>query len=140
MIDALELNDLKYLLPPVIDGTQQTHKLTEAAARQTGLRAGTPVALAYVDVTCTAIGGGLFAQDDINACTIIGSTGMHMVAKPAEDFMPVGARSGYVMPLPIPGWVAQIQSNMAATLNLDWVFALAGEMARDFGHRPTEPS
>ena len=135
VIDALELNDLKYLLPPVIDGTQQTHKLTEAAARQTGLRAGTPVALAYVDVTCTAIGGGLFAQDDINACTIIGSTGMHMVAKPAEDFMPVGARSGYVMPLPIPGWVAQIQSNMAATLNLDWVFALAGEMARDFGHQ-----
>lgn len=136
VIDALELNDLKYLLPPVIDGTQQTHRLSEQAAKQTGLRAGTPVALGFVDVTCTALGGGLFAQDDINACTIIGSTGMHMVAKPAEDFVPVDARSGYVMPLPIPGWIAQIQSNMAATLNLDWIFALAGDMARDFGSQP----
>ena len=34
-------------------------------------------------------------------------------------------KTGYTMTLPAPGVYAQMQSNMAATLNIDWVLGLA---------------
>ena len=49
-----------------------------AAARDTGLPTGMPVVLGYVDVVCTALGGGLYDPSGTVGCTIIGSTGMHM--------------------------------------------------------------
>ena len=33
--------------------------------------------------------------------------------------------TGYTMPFPVPGHYAQMQSNMAATLNIDWLLDLA---------------
>jgi len=58
---------------------------------------------------------------------------MHMRAKPAGDVVLNEGRSGYVMCLPLPGMVAQLQSNMAATLNIDWALALAGDLLADMG-------
>lgn len=63
---------------------------------------------------------------------------MHLTAKRPEDFTPVAQRSGYVMVPPIPGWILQIQSNMAATLNLDWCLALADDLAQELGLRLTK--
>jgi erythritol kinase len=135
VIDALGLTKRRHLLPDILDGSQTTHPLTEAAARETGLRAGTPVCLGYVDVVCTAIGAGL-VTDTPAACTIIGSTGMNMRAQRAEEVQLNPHRTGYVMCLPLPGMVAPLQSNMAATLNIDWALALAGDLAASFGPRP----
>ena len=59
VIDALGLNHRRHLLPEIIDGTQITHGLTADAARQTGLLAGTPVCLGYVDMAMTALGAGV---------------------------------------------------------------------------------
>ena len=42
--------------------------------------------------------------------------------------------SGYTMAFPVPGSVAQMQSNMAATLNIDWVVDRAREAAEFLGH------
>ncbi|MGC1430353.1 MAG: FGGY family carbohydrate kinase, partial [Albidovulum sp.] len=56
VIASLGLSHRRGLLPEIIDGAQQTHGLTATAASQTGLLAGTPVSLAYVDVVCTAMG------------------------------------------------------------------------------------
>ena len=50
VIELLGLNDLRHLLPPVVDGTRQTAGLSQQAAGVTGLLAGTPVVLGYVDV------------------------------------------------------------------------------------------
>jgi erythritol kinase (D-erythritol 1-phosphate-forming) len=131
-ISALGLEAQRHLLPPILDGSQTTHPLTDAAARQTGLRAGTPVSLGYVDVVCTALGAGI-VTDAPAACTIIGSTGMHMRAQTAADAVLNGELTGYVMCLPLPGMIAMLQSNMAATLNIDWALALAGDLAASFG-------
>jgi erythritol kinase len=133
VIAALGVEDLAHLLPPIVDGSQTTHRLSAAAAAETGLLEGTPVALGYVDVVCTAMGAGLFTGEAGTGCTVIGSTGMHMRAT-----LPGGVRlneesTGYVMVLPVPGMVAQIQSNMAATLNIDWLLRVAAELMSDMG-------
>ena len=134
VIEALGLTGRHSLLPEIVDGSQITHPLTEQAAGQTGLLAGTPISLGFVDVVCTALGAGIYAADgQAVGCTIIGSTGMHMMAKAADQVQLNAEGTGYVMLLPIAGMVAQIQSNMASTLNIDWALALAGDLAAELG-------
>ena len=43
------------------------------------------------------------------------------------------ARSGYTMCFPIDGACASMQSNMAATLNIDWLLDIAREAAEMAG-------
>jgi erythritol kinase (D-erythritol 1-phosphate-forming) len=42
-------------------------------------------------------------------------------------------KSGYTMAFPAPGMVAQIQSNMASTLNIDWLLDVARGILKDQG-------
>src|SRR6185312_8049119 len=96
------------------------------AAAETGLPAGVPVSLGYVDVICNALGAGLYDPMPDVGCTIIGSTGMHMRLAPNANAVTLnGEATGYTMPFPVPGHYAQMQSNMAATLNIDWLLDLA---------------
>ncbi len=134
VIAALGLTAERRLLPPIIDGTTTTHPLSAAAAAVSGLRPGTPVSLGFVDVVCTALGAGILTQGAPARCSIIGSTGMHMRACAAEDAYLNAEGTGYTMTLPIPGMIAQMQSNMAATLNIDWALALAADLMADMGH------
>ena len=46
--------------------------------------------------------------------------------------------TGYVLLLPIPGMVTQVQSNLAATLNIDWALRLAGDLMTEMGHKATQ--
>ena len=135
VIDTLGLTRHRRVLPEIVDGTQTTHPLTEAAARATGFLAGTPVSLGYVDVVCTALGAGIYTGEANAGCSIIGSTGMHMRATTPEGVYLNDALTGYVMAMPIPGVVAQMQSNMAATLNIDWLLKLAADIMADLGQR-----
>ena len=134
VIAALGLTAERRLLPPILDGATTTHPLSAAAAAATGLRPGTPVSLGYVDVVCTALGAGILTEGEPARCTIIGSTGMHMRACTAADAYLNAEGTGYTMTLPVPGMIAQMQSNMAATLNVDWALALAADLMADMGH------
>ncbi|WP_095198842.1 FGGY-family carbohydrate kinase [Mesorhizobium carmichaelinearum] len=126
VLDVLGVTDLRHLLPPIVDGTRHSTALSQAAADATGMLAGTPVVLGYVDVVCTALGAGLLDRERKPGCSIIGSTGMHMrLAETPEDVQLNEAATGYTMAMPAPGVFAQMQSNMAATLNIDWVLGLA---------------
>ena len=138
VIDILGLNALRRLLPTIVDGTKERHALTTQAAAETGLLAGTPIILAYVDVACTALGAGLFDREALPGCTIIGSTGMHMRLAPThEDVMLNADCTGYTMCFPSPGVYVQMQSNMAATLNIDWVLSLASGLLESQGMTKT---
>jgi erythritol kinase len=137
VIASLGLTAEKRLLPEIVDGSQATHPLTAEAASATGLRAGTPVALGYVDVACTALGAGIYTGGAEAGCSIIGSTGMHMRSTPAEAVHLNDDLTGYVMVLPVPGEVAQVQSNMAATLNIDWLLKVASDLMAEMG-KPVE--
>ena len=122
------------LLAPILDGMATQHTLTPEAAKATGLLAGTPVVLGYVDVICTALGAGLYDPAGGAGCSVVGSTGMHMrLAKSAADVALNADCTGYTMPFPAPGMYAQMQSNMASTLNIDWLIDLARGILAEAG-------
>lgn len=133
VIAALGLEAHRRLLPEIIDGTDVAHPLTDVAAARTGLLAGTPVSLGYVDMVMTALGAGVHTGDAGVACSTIGSTGVHMRAMPADEVVLNTDGTGYVIALPDPGMVTQVQTNMAATLNIDWTLELAADLASDLG-------
>jgi len=125
VIEALGLGEYRQLLPPVLDGMEQAGCLTRELSRQLGLADDLPVVLGYVDVICTALGGGLYAPEVRPGLSVIGSTGMHMKWVGSADEVTLNeARSGYTMLFPGGGF-AQMQSNMAATLNIDWLLDVA---------------
>lgn len=126
ILEQLGAASAKSVLTPIVDGTTDNGQLTEAAAKATGLKAGTPICLGFVDVLCTGLGGGLYDPTGQSGCTIVGSTGMHMRLQPDVGKVRLNAeQSGYTMAFPAPGMVAQIQSNMASTLNIDWLLDVA---------------
>ncbi|MDK4716621.1 FGGY-family carbohydrate kinase [Rhizobium sp. CNPSo 4039] len=128
VIDALGLARRRSLLPEIVDGTEISHPLTEAAAKAAGLRAGTPVCLGYVDMVMTALGAGVRTGGQNAACSTIGSTGVHMRAKAVPDVQLNEEGTGYVIALPIPGIVTQVQTNMGATINIDWFLKVAADL------------
>jgi erythritol kinase (D-erythritol 1-phosphate-forming) len=136
ILDALGIPELARLLPAMVDGVREWHPLTKGAAAATGLRAGTPVVLGSIDIACTALGGGLYHPTRELGCSIVGSTGMHMrLARGVDDVALNEAQTGYTIVLPMPEIFAQVQSNMAATLNIDWLVDLTLEAAAALGAR-----
>ena len=135
VIAALGLTHRSTLLPQIIDGTEVTHPLTAAAAHATGLLAGTPVSLGYVDMAMTAFGAGVHTGEPA-ACSIIGSTGVHLRSTDVAGVHLNVEGTGYVIALPIPGIVTQVQTNMAATLNIDWALRMAADLMSGLG-KPT---
>ena len=137
VIEALGLSQRRHLLPEIIEGTKQTCPLSASAASQTGLRPGTPVCLGYVDMVMTALGAGVFGGAGDTACSIVGSTGVHMRAVTNEAVYLNDDGTGYVMALPVPGMVVQAQTNMAAALNLDWILGIAAGVLEEAGVEAT---
>ena len=126
VIGVLGLERYRHLLPRMVEGTAETAPLSVDGARATGLLARTPVVLGYVDVICTALGAGLYDHVARPGCTVVGSTGMHMqLVRSAEEVVLNGEGTGYTMTMPVPGIYAQMQSNMASTLNIDWLLDMA---------------
>ena len=128
VIDALDLTEHKDLFPPIVDGVKTSHELSASAAQQTGLPTGTPVILGYVDVMCSALGGGLLDASVSPGITILGTTGMHMrYCSGASEVRLNSDKTGYTMSFPDGGY-AQMQSNMAATMNIDWMLDVARDV------------
>ena len=107
VIEALGLSHRRHFLPEIIKGTEVTLPLSEKAATQTWLWAGTPVSLAYVDMVMTALGAGVDTGDASAACSTEGSTGVHMRAVRADRVHLNAEGTGYVICLPIPGTAAR---------------------------------
>lgn len=126
VLSLLGLSHRRSLLPEIVDGTTTHDPLSERAAAEIGLPAGTPVVLGAVDAMCTSLGGGLYDPNRSTGLTIIGSTGLHMaLVEGAENVRLNSHNTGWTMKFPAPGFYAQLQSNMAATLNIDWLLDVA---------------
>jgi erythritol kinase len=134
VLSALGLEDLRLLLPQIVDGATTTHPLTDVAAAATGLPSGLPVSLGYFDAACTALGSGVYVAGRGYGCTILGSTGVHMKGMAATEVALDEAPGGYVLVLPIKGRVTQMQTNVSGTLNLDWVIGLGRDLVASCGH------
>ena len=138
VLDILDLASHRRLLPPMLEGTTDHHVLSGTASGETGLLEGTPVVLGYVDMVSTALGAGLYDPAGDVGCTVIGSTGIHTrLAATVPDVVLNADSSGYTIAMPVPGAFAQLQSNMAATLNIDWLLGLAGDVLKASGAEPS---
>jgi erythritol kinase (D-erythritol 1-phosphate-forming) len=135
ILERLGLSGRRALLPEMIDGSRTTHPLQPGIAERLGLPAGVPVSLGYLDVLCTALGGGLYEPGLAVGCSIVGSTGMHMRFVPDAPALTLrNEPGGYTMPFPVPDTVAQMHSNMAATLNIDWIVEIGRQASGLLGH------
>ena len=100
-------------------------------SRRAGLAQGLPVVLGYLDLACGALGAGAYGAGIEAGVSILGATGMHLRLVPEVDHVvPSAAMTGYCMPFPVPGYTLQMQTNMAASLNLDWLASLVQDAAR----------
>ncbi len=139
VIRALGAQRVAHLLAPVEDGLDTHRPLTQPAAERTGLPAGLPVVLAYIDVACTALGAGLYGGETTTGVSILGSTGMHLsLAADPEHVTPSQQMTGYCLPFPVPNHVMQAQSTMAASLNMDWLAGLVGQGSRLMGREAAD--
>ena len=132
MLDGLASPTSARLLPPIVDGTEAagTARRRRPPQRPACWRARRSCS-AMSTWSAPALGGGLYDRAGKVGCSIIGSTGMHMRLRAATPTRCSSTpdRSGYTMAFPVPGVYAQMQSNMAATLNIDWLLDLAREAA-----------
>ena len=94
--------------------------ITKKASDVTGLPQGMPVAAGAFDVASTAAGCGAFNIGD--ACVILGTTGCSIVV---SDFVEADttARSGTEIHV-MPSRIITVSATMAATPNIDWIYAL----------------
>jgi len=141
IFEALGIGRQRHLVPEMVDGTRFMQPLVGTAATECGLREGTPVVLASQDVVCAGIGAGLLVQDRAVACSIFGSTGIHMIPEmDAGDLTFDGEPSGHVHLVPGTSAGFRLETHLAATLNFDWVVALIESAVAAMGYPTREES
>lgn len=134
LLEMLDLDDCEPLLPPMLNGMEESHPLNDKAAALTGLLSGTPVILGFVDVICTGLGAGLYDEHSSLGCTIVGSTGIHMRLVHSANEVSLNEHcTGFTMALPMTDTYAQVQSNMSCTLNIDWLLDVAIDLLQSQG-------
>lgn len=136
VFELLGIPELRRLCPPMLDGTRHAGRLLPEAAAASGLPEGLPVVLAPVDVLCTGLGAGLYDPEVSVGLTIVGSTGIHMRLFDDPAQIRLQGQAGYVIPFMVPDTWVGMTSNMAATLNLDWMVGLARELIAATGLTP----
>jgi sugar (pentulose or hexulose) kinase len=128
MIELFGLSSLAHLLPEPRESETVGGEITAEAARATGLRAGTSVAIGAGDVPSTVIGAGGWGLG--RATMILGTTAMVGVTHDRPVFEPPDL--GLLFTLPGRHWY-RAMVNVAGTLNLDWALST---LAPDLAGRP----
>lgn len=128
VLELAGISDYSHLLPPIKQSHEIAGNVTKKAALETGLAAGTPVAVGAWDCSSTALGAGCTEASD--AASIVGTAGIHLCLtdKPVID-------KAYSMAChAVPGrWLVNSMA-MTAANNLDWFennFCLAERLEAD---------
>lgn len=69
ILDFYGIQDLQGLMPPVVDSPEQAGIVSAAAAAETGLAAGTPVAGGVFDIASSALASGLVEKNQLAIVT-----------------------------------------------------------------------
>lgn len=133
VIAALDLDGLRSMLPPIVDGSRAAHKLSNCAASETGLPEGLPICLGYMDIATSGIASGLCDPKKRPGLSILGSTGVHTrFAADLDEIVLNPDKTGYTVAL-AQGAFAQVQTNMAAAINIDWIAGIARDVLSTAG-------
>ena len=115
LMEEWGLGELTALLPPVLPSGAAAGRVTEAAARDSGMPAGTPVVTGLADVSAALVGGGVVAPGQ--AGTIIGSSCLNSVVTERPVWEPAGVGLSFLIP---PDRWTRTMPNQTGTLALDW--------------------
>lgn len=116
ILDKLGLSEVADLVPEIVPGDQIVGEVTDDAARETGLPAGTPVVSGVMDVVASAFGSGAVSPGD--SSSIVGTTlqNQTVVERPVIDSTAVG----YTLSVGIDGMGLRALGAMTGTPNIDW--------------------
>ncbi len=125
VFDALGLRASPDLLPDVVSSWQPCGRVTEAAAADTGLESGTPVASGLHDVGATALGTG--AHEAGQGVLIVGTWGQSIVVLDdplagVDDGAPAGLTRRY-----LDGGYLRYKGMRSAAVCLDWFTGEVGD-------------
>lgn len=115
VLEALGLN--AEWMPDVLESSRVCGHVTEEAARQTGLVAGTPVVAGGADNMCGAVGAGVVEPGQ--ALVSIGSSGVVLVVSEAPVLHPQGIVHTFNHSVPGTWYLMGVM--LAAGLSLRWV-------------------
>lgn len=109
------LTDLFELFPPMIESAEIAGTVTSAAADQTGLAPGTPVAGGMFDIDACGLGSGMV--DESSLCMIVGTWGNNQyVSRTPVVSQDVFMTTRYS----IPGWFLILEGSATSAANLEW--------------------
>lgn len=127
VLELLEIAEMHSLLPPIRTSVGHRATILPAVAAALGLAPETPVVAGPFDVAAADLGAGVLEPGD--ACTILGTAGIHQIVLDAPVRAPENI--GYTMCHSPHDRLVRLLPTMTGALNLQW-FArefFAAEMA-----------
>ncbi|UCF95151.1 MAG: carbohydrate kinase [Desulfobacterales bacterium] len=116
LFEMLGLSEFQPLFPKIRPSIEVIGEVTRAAARETGLRAGTPVINGMIDVVACGVGVG--AVNHGQAYSIVGTTCFNGVIMDRVDLEPAGI--GMTLAYAFANQILRAMPSLAGTPNLDW--------------------
>ncbi|MCY4260456.1 MAG: FGGY family carbohydrate kinase, partial [Rhodobacteraceae bacterium] len=116
LVSIFGIDGCAEMLPMVQESTAINGLVTTAAAAETGLLPGTPVAVGAGDVIACTIGAGVHRKG--HAVSILGTACLNGVVRSEPDLSPCNL--GLTFTMPEDRWLRCMVNN-AGTINLDWV-------------------
>lgn len=114
LLAAYGLEDAMTLLPPAVESDQVAGRISDAAARATGLAVGTPVAAGFFDIIASALGAGAAAPGQ--AAIVAGSWGINQIIL---DQPLIDERIFHAATWRVDRYVA-VESSATSAVNLEW--------------------
>lgn len=116
LLDSLGIGEVGDALPPVTPSWEVCGEVTESAAEETGLAAGTPVASGLHDIGATALGSGIYR--DGQAMLIVGTWGQSIVVR--DDPRTEDGREGGIARRYLDDTWLVYRGNRSAATCVDW--------------------
>ena len=116
MMENLGLSDWIPKLPPLVASTDVAGHVTQEAAHQTGLKAGTPVVSGAVDIVASTLASGVTRSDQLSIVAGTWSINSMPRAEPQTDPIPF-----VQMPYPIDGMFLACEASATSASNLEWM-------------------
>lgn len=116
LFELCGLQPIRDLFPPILPSGDIAGQITEQAAEETGLAAGTPVVTGLADGPANATGTGVLHAGQ--AVTVLGTSCLNEVAVEEVELEPFGL--GFLWTLPNLNRI-RVLPNTAGTMSTDWM-------------------
>lgn len=116
VLELAGIHEYRHLFPPLVKAWEVAGKVTDEAAKATGLVEGTPVSGGAWDGTCSTLGAGCIGVGE--AASVIATAGVHVVVSAEADLDP--ERNYSLMYHTVPDMYVKNSLSQLAAGNLDW--------------------